>query len=128
MCVYSIPWLHPALRSSGVLDPSSVSTNVKDLKGLYSRNGKGTPWGNYMGWLGVGVAVRMGTGTIPVKLPARIEVQLPNILDFIGLSLSHGIQLAKLSLHFLLHSLFLAALGLQISIPVRVMEQRWAWF
>jgi len=81
-----------------------------------------------MGWLGVGVVVRMGTGTIPIKLPARIEVQLPNILDFIGLGLSHGVQLAKLNLHFLLHSLFLAALGLQISIPVRVMEQRWAWF
>lgn len=67
---------------------------------------------------GLGVGVRMGTGTVPIKLPARIQVQLPNILDFTGLGLSHGVQLAKLNLYFLLHSLFLAALGLQISIPV----------
>lgn len=59
-------------------------------------------------------------GTVPIKLPARIQVQLPNILDFIGLSLSHGVQLAKLILHFLLHFLFLATLGLETSIPARV--------
>ena len=96
---------------SGVLNQSSVNTNVEDLKGLYSRNRKGTPWGNYMGWLGLGVGGGW-MGTVPIKLPARIQVQLPNILDFTGLSLSHGVQLAKLNLHFPLHFLFLAALGL----------------
>lgn len=59
-------------------------------------------------------------GTVPIKLPARIQVQLPNILDFIGLGLSHGVQFVKLILHFLLHFLFLATLGLQTSIPARV--------
>lgn len=106
---------------SGVLNQSSVNTNIEDLKGLYSRNRKGTPWGNYMGWLGLGVGGG-GVGTVPIKLPARIQVQLPNILDFIGLGLSHGVQLAKFNLHLLFHFLFLVALGLWISIPVRVTE------
>jgi hypothetical protein len=57
-----------------------------------------------VGWLGL--------GTVPVKPPARIQVQLPQVLDLTGLSLSHGIQFAKLSLHSLLHFFFLAALGL----------------
>lgn len=59
-------------------------------------------------------------GIIPIELPSRIQVQLPNILDLIGLSLSHGVQFAKFNLHFLLHFLFLAALGLWTLIPARV--------
>ena len=53
-----------------------------------------------------------GMGTVPIKLPARIQVQLPNVLNFTGLSLSHGVQFTKLNLHFFLHFLFLAALRL----------------
>lgn len=58
--------------------------------------------------------------TVPIKLPARIQIQLPNILDFIGLGLSHGVQFAKLILYFLLHFLFLVTLHLLTSMPARV--------
>lgn len=60
----------------------------------------------------------MRTGTVPIKLPAN-SGPVAKHPAFTGLGLSHGVQLAKLNLYFLLHSLFLSsALGLQISIPV----------
>lgn len=54
----------------------------------------------------------LGTIPVPIELPAGVQVQLPDVLDGIGLSLSHGVQFAKLSLHFSLHFLFLGTLGL----------------
>lgn len=59
---------------------------------------------------------RLGLGTtpIPIELPAGAQVQLPDVLDPIGLGLGHGIQFAKLHLHSPLHLLFLATLSLQM--------------
>lgn len=64
--------------------------------------------GNGTDWLG------LGPTPIPIELPARAQVQLPDILDPAGLSFSHGVEFAKLHLHSLLHLLFLAALSLQM--------------
>lgn len=54
----------------------------------------------------------LGTVPVPVKLPASIQVQLPDVLDGIGLSLSHGVQFAKLNFHSPLYFLSLVTLGL----------------
>lgn len=65
--------------------------------------------GNDTDWLGLGT----GTTPIPIELPARAQVQLPDVLDRTGLSLGHGVQFAKLNLHSPLHLLLLAALSLR---------------
>lgn len=84
---------------------------MENVPGTEKENVPGTELPGEITWVG------WMWNTVPIKLPARTEVQLPNILDLIGLGCSHGVQFAKLILHSFFHFLFLVALGLQTSIP-----------